>query len=88
MDKTVTVSELRRNLKNSLDKLCENHEVLLATRQKGGNVVLMAEADYLALNETAYLLKSVNNRKRLAAAMKEKGQVYESLDKLESALGI
>ena len=88
MDKSITISDLRKNMKHTLDELCNNHEVLLATRQKGGNVVLMSEEDYLALNETAYLLKSSNNRKRLSAAMKSAGQRYKSLEEMESALGI
>lgn len=88
MDKTITISDLRKNIKSVFDDVCSNHETLLTTRSSGGNVVLMSEEDYLALNETAYLLQSEANRKRLMAALKSKGKKYNSLSEMEEALGI
>ena len=88
MDRTIAVTQLRQQMKQELDAVCNNHEVLLATRAHGENVVLMPESDYLSLYETAYLLGSSQNRERLSLAIKSKGHVYASLAELEKDLGI
>lgn len=88
MDRTIAVTALRQNMKQEFDVLCDNHEVLLATRTHGENVVLLPESDYLSLYETAYLLGSLNNRDRLSAAIKSKGQLYASLDDLQKDLSL
>lgn len=88
MYRTITASDLREHQKQEFDHICQNHEIVLATRQKGENVVIMSESDFLELNETAYLLRTKNNRERLSAALKDKGKSFKSVQALEKALGI
>jgi antitoxin YefM len=78
MDNTITVEKLKKHQKTIFDHICENHEVLLATRPKGENIIIMAESDYLSLSETAYLLRSPKNRQRLMASLPSKGKLYSS----------
>lgn len=82
MEKTITASELRRNQRSYFSAICDNHDVLLATRQHGENVVIMSEFDYLSLLETFHLLRSPNNRKRLKLAQEAVGDTYKSMDAL------
>jgi len=88
MDKAITASELRRHQRSFFDTVCNNHDVLLATRQNGENVVIMSEFDYLSLLETFHLLRSPKNRERLQAAMEATGDTYKSTDALFSDLDI
>ena len=56
----------RQNLTAVMDKVGQDHAPVLITRQKGEPVVMMSLDDYNALEETAYLLRSPKNAKRLA----------------------
>jgi antitoxin YefM len=67
---TMTYSRLRANLKSALDKACADHEPVVVERQSGGDVVLLSREDYDCLQETAYLLRSPANAKRLLDAVK------------------
>jgi antitoxin YefM len=69
---TITYSRLRANLKSALDKVCADHEPVVVERQKGGDVVLLAREDYNSLQETAYLLRSPANARRLLDAVSRK----------------
>lgn len=88
MDKTVTASELRKHQRNFFDEVCNNHNVLLTTRQHGGNIVIMSETDYLSMLETFHLLRSPNNRKRLHSAIKAEGETHNSMTELFADLNI
>lgn len=88
MDKTITASELRKHQRSFFDEVCNNHNVLLTTRQSGENVVIMSESDYLSLLETFHLLRSPNNRRRLNSALKTDGKKYASMQELISDLSI
>jgi antitoxin YefM len=88
MDRQITSSDLRKNIKSEFNKVCDDHEIVLATRPNGKNVILMSEEDYRSLNETAYLLSSENNKKRLLDAMNSQGTSFDSLDEMEKSLGI
>ncbi len=69
MSPSVSYSHARTHLKSVLDHVCEDHEPVLVTRQKGGNVVILSEEDYRSLEETAYLLRSPANARKLLAAV-------------------
>lgn len=71
MENHINYSELRQNLKSVLDSVCDNHETVLITRKNGGDVVILSREDYESLDETAYLLQSPVNRKRLTTALKD-----------------
>lgn len=61
----VNYSELRNNLKEMMDKACEDHETVIVNRKNHADVVMLSLADYEALQETAYLLRSPENAKRI-----------------------
>jgi antitoxin YefM len=73
---TETYSATRQNLARVMDRVNEDHAPVLVTRQNGQPVVMMSLADYNALEETAYLLRSPANAARLirSAAQHRAGQ--------------
>ena len=73
----MTYTAVRANLAKTMEKVCEDHDSIIITRNKEQSVVLMSLEDYNALEETAYLLKSPNNARRLS----------ESIEQLESGKG-
>ncbi len=68
--KAVTYTAARATLAQTMDEVTDDHAPVLITRQKGEPVVMMSLADYEALEETAYLLKSPTNAERLLRSMK------------------
>ena len=61
----ITYSSARANLAQTLDRVCEDHEALIITRNGEQAVVMLSLEDYQALEETAYLLRNPANAKRL-----------------------
>ncbi|CAK8718592.1 antitoxin YefM [Candidatus Electrothrix aarhusensis] len=62
---SINYSELRANLKTTMDRVSENHEPVIITRKNRSNLVLLSYEDYSAIEETAYLLRSPKNAQRL-----------------------
>jgi antitoxin YefM len=52
-----------------MDRVCEDHEALIITRNGDQSVVMLSLEDFKALEETAYLLRSPNNAQRLLSAV-------------------
>lgn len=67
----ISYTSARANLAGTMKDVCRNHEPVIITRKSTDAVVMLSLADYEALNETAYLLRSPQNAKRLAASIKE-----------------
>jgi len=67
----ITYSAARANLATVMDRVCGDHEALIITRNGEQSVVMLSQADYNALEETAYLLRSPANARRLIAAVGE-----------------
>jgi antitoxin YefM len=71
-------------LAKSLDKVNDDHQPLLVTRQKSKPVVVISLEDFKAYEETAYLMASPNNAKRLNDAISEieagKSQQHELIE--------
>jgi antitoxin YefM len=63
--KAVNYSELRQNLKTSLDSVANDDELLIVHRPKGKSIVMMPLAEYNSMQETFHLNKSKANRLRL-----------------------
>ena len=51
-----------------MDRVCENHEALIITRNGEQSVVMLALVDYQSLEEAAYLLRNPANAKRVLSA--------------------
>lgn len=64
----ITYSAARANLASTMDRVCNDHEALIITRNGEQSVVMLSLEDFQALEETAYLLRSPNNAKRLLSA--------------------
>jgi antitoxin YefM len=74
----ITYTAARANLADTMDKVCEDHEPVIITRNGSEQaVVMMSLEDYKALEETAYLLRSPKNARRL----------FESIANLEAGQG-
>jgi antitoxin YefM len=65
----VNYSELRKNLKDYLDQVYEDHEPLIITRKNNQNVVVLSIEEYNSLIETNYLLLNSANSKRLLQSL-------------------
>lgn len=63
--KVVSYSDLRKNLEHILDSVIDDHSPVLVTRQNKQTAVLISLNDFNAYEETAHLLKSPMNAKRL-----------------------
>lgn len=63
--RTISYSEARQNLSATMMKTVEDRAPVLITRQNGEACVLMSLEEYNSLEETAYLLRSPANAKRL-----------------------
>lgn len=66
---TITYTSLRATLASAMDRVCDDHEPLIVTRNGAQSVVMLSLEDYQALEETAALLRSPANAKRLLAAV-------------------
>ena len=64
----VTYSTARANLASTMNQVCDDHEPLIITRNGEQSVVMLSLEDFKALEETAYLLRSPANIKRLLSA--------------------
>lgn len=68
--RTTSYSELRKNLAKQLDRVTDDHEPVVITRDRGKPAaVLMSLEDYASYEETRYLLQSPRNADRLLAAV-------------------
>ena len=74
---TVNFSHTRQNLASTFDSVVDNCMPITVTRQNKEPVVIISMRDYRALEETAYLMQSEANAKRL----------NRSITQLEAGLG-
>jgi len=65
----ITYSAARANLAKTMDRVCDDHEPLIITRNGEQSVVMLSLEDYKALEETSYLLRSPTNARRLLGAV-------------------
>ena len=65
----ITYSAARANLASTMDRVCNDHEPLIITRNGEKAVVMLSLEDYKALEETAYLLRSPANARRLLSSI-------------------
>jgi antitoxin YefM len=75
--RTMTYSESRAKYAETLSAVVDDREEVIITRSGHDPVVMVALDDYESLKETAYLLRSPENARRLLA----------SIDRLEDGGG-
>lgn len=75
--KAITYSNARQNLAKTMDRVCRDHIPVIVTRKTTDSVVIISLEDFEALEETAYLLRSPKNTRRL----------IESIAQLEEGRG-
>ena len=76
--RAITYTAARESLASTMDQVCEDHDPVIITRNRDQAVVLISLEDYESLQESAYLLRSPANARRL----------LESISELESGKGI
>ena len=65
----ITYTAARTNLASTMNRVCNDHEALIITRNGEQSVVMLSLEDYKALEETAYLLRTPANAQRLLSAI-------------------
>ena len=65
----ISYSAARANLARTMDRVCNDHDALIITRNGDQSVVMLSLEDFQAMEETAYLLRNPANAKRLMSAV-------------------
>lgn len=75
----IAYSTARKNLVETMERVCNDHEPVIVTRKNARSVVIMSLEDYNAIEETAYLLRSPSNAENLRTSIKqyEQGKYQE-----------
>ena len=74
---TLTYTAARASLADTMDRVVNDHEPVIITRGGQQSVVMLSLEDYKAMEESAYLLRSPRNARRL----------LESIGQLEAGQG-
>lgn len=69
-----TYTSLRQNLANVLDQIVDQQETVVVRRRGARDVALIPAAELAGLIETAHLLRSPRNARRLLAALRRAEQ--------------
>lgn len=64
-------TQVRQNLSNILNSVCDDSEEIYVTRKNGDRIVIVEAEEFESLKETAYLLSSEANRKELFTSLEE-----------------
>ena len=83
--KAITYTAARESLASTMDHVCVDHDPVIITRNRDQAVVMMSLEDFESLQETAHLLRSPANARRLLDSISElkgSGGVAKSLEDL------
>ena len=69
--RAMTYTAARENLASTMERVCEDHDPVIITRRRDQAVVMVSLEDYESLEETAYLLRSPRNARRLREAVEQ-----------------
>jgi antitoxin YefM len=64
-----TYTQARANLSKLFDEVTENREIVIVRRRRGEDIALVAADELAGLTETAHLLRSPKNARRLLQAL-------------------
>jgi antitoxin YefM len=67
----ITYSAARENLAKTIERVVSNRDPVIITKKNNMSVVMMSLEDYESLQETAYLLRSPANARRLLDSIAE-----------------
>jgi antitoxin YefM len=81
--KSISYTAAREKLAATMDQVCEDRAPVIITRKRDQAVVMLSLEDYNALEETAYLIRSPANARRLLASMQELESGKGSVRKLK-----
>lgn len=76
--KSITYAAARKNLASTINRVCEDNTPVIITHNRDQAVVMLSLSEYESLEETAYLLRSPANAKRL----------LQSIEQLERGKGV
>ncbi len=65
----ISYTAARENLASTMDRVCNDHTPVIITRNRDQSVVMLSLEDFESLEETAYLMRSPANAKRLLEAI-------------------
>jgi antitoxin YefM len=68
---TISYSEARSKLAETMEKVCDDHAPIIITRKNSRSVVMISLDDYEAMEETSHLLRSPKNARRLLESIAE-----------------
>ena len=81
---TISYTKARNNLAKEMERVSLDHDYTIITRSNQESAVLMSLKDFESWQETAYLLSSPNNAKRLVRSIEQldsgEGQVRELIE--------
>ncbi len=91
MPTETSYTDLRENLASYLDRVVDDREVVVVKRRGARDVAIIAADELAGLEETAYLLRSPANAKRLRQALNRAKRGVgkaESVEQLRKSVGL
>ncbi|MCJ7586727.1 MAG: type II toxin-antitoxin system Phd/YefM family antitoxin [Candidatus Aminicenantes bacterium] len=86
-----TYTRARANLAKLMDSVAEDREIVIIERRNAENVAMVAAEELNSLLETAHLMRSPKNSRRLLAALAralKNSRAPMSLDRLRREVGL
>lgn len=86
-----TYTQARANFASLLDRVAKNREVVIIRRRGDENVAMIAADELTAILETAHLLRSPKNIKRLLSALervRKESVIPQNIDDLRKEVGL
>jgi antitoxin YefM len=69
--KSITYTAARENLASTINRVCEDNAPVVITRNRDQAVVILSLSEYQSLEETAHLLRSPANARRLLRSIEQ-----------------
>ena len=66
----ISYSNARANLARTMQRVCRDRVPVIVTRRRQPAVVMLSQEDYQAMEETAHLLRSPANARRLLLSVR------------------